>query len=149
MSSCLIRKYHCRYKTILRTSYLHNGISYDGKIMMMIIKMMIVIKIIIMMIIIVAMIRIITTTTRITIMIIIMIMKMRGAACQPSAASGLDLKAVREVRYNLGLDHLGLCKSAVWSWNPHGGWHVASVEWSVLVWYSRIYAGWGPPVQHN
>ena len=31
MSSCQYRKSHCGDKTILRPSYLHNGISYTGK----------------------------------------------------------------------------------------------------------------------
>ena len=31
MSSCRYRKSHCGDKTILRPSYLHNGISYTGK----------------------------------------------------------------------------------------------------------------------
>ena len=31
MSSCQYRKSHCGFKTILRPSYLHNGISYTGK----------------------------------------------------------------------------------------------------------------------
>ena len=31
MSSYQYRKYHCRDETILRPSYLHNGISYTGK----------------------------------------------------------------------------------------------------------------------
>ena len=30
MASCQYRKSHCRDKTILRSSYLHNGISYTG-----------------------------------------------------------------------------------------------------------------------
>ena len=32
MSSCQYRKSHCGYKTVVRSSYLHSGISYTGKI---------------------------------------------------------------------------------------------------------------------
>ena len=32
MSSCLYRKSHCGDKTVIRSSYLHNGISYTGKV---------------------------------------------------------------------------------------------------------------------
>ena len=32
MSSCQYRKSHCGDKTVVRSSYLHNGISYTGKI---------------------------------------------------------------------------------------------------------------------
>ena len=31
MTSCLYRKSHCGDKTVVRSSYLHNGISYAGK----------------------------------------------------------------------------------------------------------------------
>ena len=31
MSSYQYRKYHCRDKTVVRLSYIHNGISYTGK----------------------------------------------------------------------------------------------------------------------
>ena len=32
MSSCQYRKSHCGDKTVVRSSYLHNGISYTGKV---------------------------------------------------------------------------------------------------------------------
>ena len=32
MSSCRYRKSHCGDKTVVRSSYLHNGISYTGKV---------------------------------------------------------------------------------------------------------------------
>ena len=73
----------------------------------------------------------------------------KGVACQPSAASGVDRRAAEDLRYRLGLDHLGLCKPAMRSWNRSGAWQGASVVWPVLVWYGWIYAAWGPPEQHG
>ena len=74
---------------------------------------------------------------------------MKGVACQPSAASGVDRRAAGDLRYRLGLDHLGLCKPTMRSWNQSGDWQGASVVRPVLVWYGWIYAVWGPPEQHS
>ena len=73
----------------------------------------------------------------------------KGVACQQSAASGVDRRAAGDLRYRLGLDHLGLCKPAMRSWNRSGDWQGASALWLVLVWYGWIYAAWGPPEQHS
>ena len=73
----------------------------------------------------------------------------KGVACQPSAASMVDRRAAGDLRYRLGLDHLGLCKPAMRSWNQSGDWQGASVVRPVLVWYGWIYAVWGPPEQHS
>ena len=73
----------------------------------------------------------------------------KGVACQPSAASGVDRRATGDLRYRLGLDQLGLCKPALRSWNRSGDWQGANVVWPVLVWNGWIYAAWGPPEQHN
>ena len=72
----------------------------------------------------------------------------KGVPCQPSAASGVDRRSAGDLRYRLGLDHLGLCKPVMRSWNRSGDWQGASVVWPVLVWYGWIYAAWGRPEQH-
>ena len=73
----------------------------------------------------------------------------KGVACQPSAASGVDRRAAGDLWCRLGLDHLGLCKPAMRSWNRSGAWQGASVVRPVLVWYGWIYAARGPPEQHS
>ena len=73
----------------------------------------------------------------------------KGVTCQPSAASVVDRRAAGDLRYRLWLDHLGLCKPAMRSWNQFGDWQGASVVRPVLVWYGWIYAVWGPPEQHS
>ena len=73
----------------------------------------------------------------------------KGVTCQPSAASGVDHRAVGDLRYRLGLDHLEICNPAMRSWNRSGDLQGASVVWPVLVWYGWICAAWGPPEQHS
>ena len=73
----------------------------------------------------------------------------KGVACQPSAASGVDHMAAEDLRYRLGLDHLELCKPATRAWNRSGDWKGASVVWPVLVWYGWTCAAWGPDEQHS
>ena len=73
----------------------------------------------------------------------------KGVACQPSAASGVDRRAAGDLRYRLGLDHLGLCKPAMRSWNQSGDLQGDSVVWPVRVWSGWFCAVWGPPEQHS
>ena len=61
----------------------------------------------------------------------------------------VDRRTAGDLRYRLGLDHLGLCKPAMRSWNQSCVWQGVSVVWPVLVWYCWIYAAWGPPEQHS
>ena len=61
----------------------------------------------------------------------------------------VDRRAAGDLQYKLGLDHLGICKPAMRSWNRLCDWQGASVMWTVLVLYCWIHAARGPHEQHS
>ena len=61
----------------------------------------------------------------------------------------VDRRAAGDLQYKLGLDHLGICKPAMRSWNRLGDWQGTSVMWTVLVLCDWIHAARGPHEQHS
>ena len=73
----------------------------------------------------------------------------KAVACKLSAAFGMDRRAAWNLRYKLGLEHLGFYKPAVRSWNRPGDWQGASVVWPMLLLSDWIYVTWEPPEQYS
>ena len=66
---------------------------------------------------------------------------MRGAAFQPSTASAVDHRSAGYQRYELRVDHLGLCKPAVLSWNSLGDWPPEQHSSEFTEYVSMFYLG--------